>query len=341
MSTVLANLGWRPDLAAELLALGDPDLIPGRVLSQHRGRWVVTTTAGDPRLVAARGRLRDADDGPPVTGDWVALDVDGAIAAVLERRGAVIRRAAGTRTAPQVLAANVDLALVAEPLPEPNPRRVERLAALAAAGDVPVTLVLTKADLALDADMTAARLARSLGLADAFAVSVRDGDGLAALRGLLEPGRTALLLGPSGAGKSTLVNTLLGRDRQSTAPVRASDGRGRHTTVGRELLTLPGGALLIDTPGIREAGLWDDTGESFDDIEALAAFCRFADCAHEKEPGCAVREDAQPERLAAWRKLRREQAWVDDRRAAARERDRRGRSYRTIQRGARRMKGND
>ncbi|MBA3328405.1 MAG: ribosome small subunit-dependent GTPase A [Solirubrobacterales bacterium] len=299
----------------------------------------MTTTDGTPRLVAARGRLREADDGPPVTGDWVALDADGAIAAVLERRGTVIRRAAGTKTAPQVLAANVDLALVAEPLPEPNARRAERLVALATAGDVAAALVLTKADLDPEADMNAARLARSLGVADAVAVSVRDGNGLTVLRALLEPGRTALLLGPSGAGKSTLVNTLLGHDRQATAPVRASDGRGRHTTVGRELLALPGGALLIDTPGIREAGLWDETAVAFADIEALAAGCRFADCAHEEEPGCAVREGADPERLAAWRKLRREQAWIEDRRAAAREREQRGRSHRALQRDARRIKG--
>ena len=339
MTAAPAGLGCRPDLGDELRALGEADLTGGRVLSQHSGRWVVSAAGEAPRLVSARGRLRDAEHGPPVTGDWVALDEAGAIAAVLERRGTVIRRAAGAKTAPQVLAANVDLALVAEPLPDPNARRMERLVALAAAGDVRAALVLTKADLEPEAHTTCARLARSLGLADAVAVSVRDGDGLGVLRALLEPGSTALLLGPSGAGKSTLVNTLLGHDRQATAPVRASDGRGRHTTVGRELLALPGGALLIDTPGIREAGLWDEADGAFSDIETLAAECRFADCAHDEEPGCAVRERADPERLAAWRKLEREQAWIDDRRAAAREREARGRSYRAIQRDARRVKG--
>lgn len=189
--------------------------------------------------------------------------------------------------------------------------------------------------------MTAARLARSLGVADAVAIAAKEKEGLGMLRELLEPGSTALLVGPSGAGKSTLVNTLLGHDRQATAPVRASDGRGRHTTVGRELLLLPGGALLIDTPGIREAGLWDETDGAFPDIETLAESCRFTDCAHEEEPDCAVREGVDPERLAAWRKLQREQAWVADRRAAAREREQKGRSYKAIQRDARRMKGDD
>jgi ribosome biogenesis GTPase len=294
-----------------------------RVLAQHRGLWLVAGPDG-PLLVPARGRLTVI----PVTGDHVTLDSGGAICAVRERAGTVTRRAAGSATGAQVLAANVDLALVAEPLPEPNARRAERLAGLAAAGGVPVALVLTKADLdPEDGDAVAARLARRLGLPDAVAVSAASGDGIGVLRTLLVPGATAVLLGPSGAGKSTLVNALLGEERQATAGVRASDGRGRHTTVTRELLRLPNGAFLIDTPGIREAGVWDGTGDSFADVEALAAGCRFADCAHDAEPGCAVRAALDPDRLAAWRKLRREQAWVDDRRAASRARERRLRAH--------------
>jgi ribosome biogenesis GTPase len=180
---------------------------------------------------------------------------------------------------------------------------------------VPAALLLTKADLDEDADATAARLARRLGLAEAAAISVRSGDGVAIVRSLLAPGATAVLLGPSGAGKSTLVNALLGEERQATGEIR-EDGRGRHTTVTRELLTLPNGAFLIDTPGIREAGLWD--GASFDDVDALAAGCRFADCEHDSEPGCAVRGALDPERLEAWRKLQAEQAWVDERRSGRR-----------------------
>ncbi|HEU0019600.1 MAG TPA: ribosome small subunit-dependent GTPase A [Thermoleophilaceae bacterium] len=333
----LAGLGRRDDLDAELDALGDPGMTAGRVLAQHRGHWVVAEPGGEePRLLTARGKMREQ---PPVTGDWVAVDSEGQIAALLERRGTIVRRAAGEATAAQVLASNVDLALLTAPLPEPNGRQIERLAALAQADAVPVTLVLTKSDLDPEADRTATGMARELGIVDAVAISPRTGDGVAILRTLLTPGTTAVLLGPSGAGKSTLVNALLGEERQATGAIRAGDGRGRHTTVTRELIALPGGALLIDTPGVREVGLWDGAGETYADIEELAASCRFSDCGHETEPGCAVRDAVDAERIEAWRKLAREQKWVDDRRAAAREREARGRSYSRIQREARDMKG--
>jgi ribosome biogenesis GTPase / thiamine phosphate phosphatase len=339
MNEGLAGFGWRPELDTELLEFGIPDLTAGRVLAQHRGHWVVAEPGGgEPRLLTARGRMREQ---PPVTGDWVAVDSDGEIAAVLERRGTIVRRAAGEATAPQVLAANVDLALLTAALPEPNGRQIERLAALAQADGVPVALVLTKADLDPDADRTAVSLARELGVVEAVAVSARTGDGIGVLRTLLTPGSTAVLLGPSGAGKSTLVNALLGEERQATGAVRAGDGRGRHTTVTRELIALDGGALLIDTPGVREVGLWDGAGESYADIEELAANCRFSDCRHETEPGCAVREAVDPARIETWRKLAREQKWVDDRRAAAAERESRGRHYSRVQREARRVKGDE
>jgi len=339
MNDGLAGYGRRADLDAELRQLGDASLTAGRVLAQHRGHWMVAgIDGGEPRLLTARGRLREQ---PPVTGDWVAVDGEGEIAAVLERRGTIVRRAAGEATVAQVLAANVDLALLTAPLPEPNARQMERLVALAQADGVPVALVLTKADLESNAQVTAATLAREVGIVDAVAVCALSGDGVAVLRSFLSPGATAVLLGPSGAGKSTLVNALLGEERQATGAIREHDGRGRHTTVTRELIALPGGALLIDTPGVREVGLWDGAGESYADIDELAASCRFADCAHETEPGCAVREAVDADRIEAWRKLIREQRWVDDRRAAAREREQRGRSYSTVQREARRLKGDD
>jgi ribosome biogenesis GTPase len=337
MTDLPAGLGRRDDLQDELDALAIPGAVAGRVLAQHRGHWIVAgADGGEPRLLTARGRLREQ---PPVTGDWVAVDSDGEIASLLERRGTIVRRAAGAATAAQVLAANVDLALLTLPLPEPNLRQAERLAALCHADGVPAALVLTKADLEPDADALALVAAREVGVADGLAISTVTGDGLGVLRTLLTPDSTAVLLGPSGAGKSTLVNALLGEERQATAAIRAGDGRGRHTTVTRELIALPTGALLVDTPGIREVGLWDGAGESYADIDELAAGCRFADCGHETEPGCAVREAVDPERIEAWRKLAREQQWVEDRRAAARERETRGRSYGRIQREARRVKG--
>ena len=339
MTASSAGLGRRPDLDAELRALGQPEYVPARVLAAHRGRWLVAERGDAPaRIVPARESLRALTDGPPVTGDWVALDAGGAVAAVLERRGAVVRRAPGTPTSAQVLAANVELALVVEPLPEPNLGRIGRLVALALAGGVPATLVLTKADLTdEDADGVAAKLARSVGVAAGVAVSAVQGDGLAVLSTMLMPGTTAVLLGPSGAGKSTLVNALLGAERQSTGPVRSADSRGRHTTVVRELIRLADGALLIDTPGIREAGLWDGMGDVYADVEALAANCRFADCTHAREPGCAVRGAVDPARVAAWHKLKREESWIEDRRAAARKREAAGESIARRQRAARRL----
>jgi ribosome biogenesis GTPase len=270
-----AGVGRRADLEIELKAGWGDDATAGRVIAQHTDRWLVAPAVpGEPSLRQARGRLRQSQDGPPVTGDWVALDAEGAIAGVLSRRGSIVRRAAGGDGEGQVLATNVDLALVVESLPDPNVRRAERFAAIAAAGEVSAALVLTKSDL--------------------------DPEG----------GATAVLLGASGAGKSTLANALLGEDRQATGDLRA-DGRGRHTTVGREMLALPGGALLIDTPGLREVGLWDGAVSAFDDIEAAAAGCRFADCAHDTEPDCAVLETIDPERIEAWRKLVREERRVD------------------------------
>lgn len=337
-----AGLGRRPDLEAELERLGDPSFTAGRVLAQHRARWLVAGLSGPPRLVPARGRLRHTD--APTTGDWVAMDASGAIAAVLARRGTVVRRAAGAAFASQVLAANVDLVLVVEPLPDPEVRRAERLVALSLAGGVPAALALTKADLDPAAASVAVEVGRRLGVADAVAVSVHDEESVATVRALLEPDTTTVLLGPSGAGKSTLVNALLGVERQEVGAVRESDGRGRHTTVTRELMMLPGGALLIDTPGIREAGLWDGTGGAFADIEALALQCRFTDCGHGGEPGCAVRDGADAERVEAWQKLEREQAWIEARRQAARDRGGVGRkTARTARnvRDARRAKGDE
>ena len=155
----------------------------------------------------------------------------------------------------------------------------------------------------------------------------------------MAPDTTTVLLGPSGAGKSTLVNALLGDERQAVGAVREHDGRGRHTTVTRELMMLPSGALLIDTPGIREAGLWDGTGGAFSDIEELAARCRFTDCGHTNEPGCVVRDEADPERVEAWRKLEREQQWIEDRRQAARERKQFGKKHARTASEVRRWKG--
>lgn len=321
------EVGRRPELAAQLAELGEPELSGGRVLAQHRGHWLVaetdgTSPASEPRLLTARGKLRE---NPPGVGDWVAVDRDGTVAAVLARHGTIMRQAVGGPTASQVLAANVDLAFVVESLPDTNRRRVERLVALSVSASVPVVLVLTKSDLDPKWESAAAELSRELPLIATIAVCAKEGIGMDAVREQLVPGATATVLGRSGAGKSTLVNALLGIERQATGQVRAGDGRGRHVTVARELIALPGGALIIDTPGLREIGLWNEADEMFAEIDRLAAECRFSDCRHETEPGCAVRDAVNPEDLEAWRKLAIEQQALAERKAEAVDRKQRSR----------------
>ena len=324
MTDPVRGLGTPPGASRELHGVRPAGATIARVLAAHRGRWLVCAPGEAPRLVTARGRLRGDAATVPVTGDWVVVDQAGAVTGVYDRAGVVVRRQAGRATAAQVLAANVDLALVAEPLPAPNLRRIERFAVLARAGGVRPQVVLTKADRASDGAAAAVVAGRS-GLPVTVASSVTR-EGLDDLIGILG-GATGVLLGPSGAGKSTLLNALLGEERARTGAVRALDDRGRHTTVARELVPLPGGGALIDSPGLREVGVWDDAGGGFADVEELARRCRFRDCAHDTEPGCAVRDAVDPDRLAAWRTLAREAAWVEDRRAAARAREARGRSW--------------
>jgi ribosome biogenesis GTPase len=316
------------------------------VVAQHRGRYVVARDVGarDPggapgeRGAVLAGRLRHAAAAAadlPAVGDWVAVapagDGDDVVAAVLPRRTAFVRRAAGEAAAAQVVAANVDVALVVDPLAggaaPPNARRLARYAALAwESGALPV-VVLTKADRCDDVPAALAAARAAAPGADAVALSPLTGAGVEALAPFLRPGRTAVLLGPSGAGKSTLANRLLGDARLRTSGVRA-DGKGRHTTTHRELVRLDGGALLVDTPGMRELGMWDaeaGVDDAFGDVLALAGACRFRDCAHGAEPGCAVRAAAaagrlDPARVAHWHALRRELAFLERRHdRAARE----------------------
>ncbi|MGD9571991.1 MAG: ribosome small subunit-dependent GTPase A [Thermoleophilia bacterium] len=327
----LAPLGWDEHREGEMRALG-AGLVPGRVVRVDRGGGVVATPEGTTPVTGAG----------LAAGDWVAVR-DGRVAAVLTRRTAIARRAAGRADAEQVMAANVDVVIAVQALDRPlRVRRLHRALAIGwDAGARPV-VALTKADLGVP-DETAAEVA-GLGI-DAVAVSARTGAGIEDVAAMARPARTLVLLGESGAGKSTLTNALLGGEVLATGAVREGDGKGRHTTTARHLVALPGGGALIDTPGVRELGLWADergVAATFADVADLAPSCRFPDCRHETEPGCAVLEavaaGALPEeRLASYRDLMREAAAME-RRADERSQRAHGRTGSRMAREAQRAK---
>lgn len=321
---MLTALGWDAGFAQAFAAFAS-SLSPARIITQHRSEYIAAGAAGS-FVATLSGRLRNLGQIPAV-GDWVATK-DSSIRGLVPRRTAFIRKAAGRETAPQVVAANIDVVCIAAPLDASvNVRRLERYLAVAwESGAVPV-IVLTKADVCADLDTAIAAVRSSAPGIDVIALSAATGQGLKALDPHLAPARTVALLGASGVGKSTLANALLGENRLATGAVDA-EGRGRHTTTHRELVQLPSGALLIDTPGMRELGLFgadDGLAAAFEDIDTLAASCHFADCAHDTEPGCAVRTAVPADRLEHWRALQRElahQATRLDAQAQAREKAR-------------------
>ena len=343
----LLSLGWDEQWtelhAATVPASAHSDLI-GRVARVDRGAVDVLTSRGDgdePSIVRAAAR---ADLGVAV-GDWVTASLEDAsagtpamVSAVLPRRTAIQRALASGRSEAHVLVANVDLVVVTVPtVPEPRLGMVERLVALAWESGATPVVVVTKADLVPDPEGIAADVAATAPGVEVVFVDAVTAGGLDPLSALLTPGRTACLLGRSGAGKSTLTNKLLGHRHLEVADIRR-DGKGRHTTTHRELLVLPGGAVLIDTPGLRGAGLWvgdDGLDRTFADVDALIEQCRFGDCAHETEPGCAVRAAVDDgtlptRRFESWRKLQREAAWMA-RRNDARLRSEQRRAWKLVQ----------
>jgi ribosome biogenesis GTPase len=303
----LGTLGWSPELADNL----QPGLVPGRVIAAHRAAFDVQTAAEAVRT-RLPGRLMH-ESVEVAVGDWVGLG-DGLIRSVLPRRSAIVRKAAGMTSESQTLAANVDVAFIVSSLgPDLEPRRIERyLVTIWDSGALP-EIVLTKADRFDDPwEMVASVEAVAIGV-PVHVVSAVTGFGVEALRTRLDGGTTAVLIGSSGVGKSTLVNRWVGRELMAVKETRDDDDEGRHTTTHRELIVLPGGGVVIDTPGIRELQLWDGGGveEAFADVEELALTCRFADCSHNTEPGCAVKAalasgELSTERHASWLKLQRE-----------------------------------
>jgi len=336
----LESLGWNDRLSTLYEPYAGDDVVPGRVSIQHRGAYDVLTELGELRCEVPRRLVHEAATNAdlPVVGDWVVVapgadagSAVGTITAVLPRWTKFSRKTAWQATEEQVLAANIDVAfLVASMNEDLSLRRLERYLILAWESGARPVIVLTKADLHPAPEAAVAEVETIAGGVPVHAISSLTGAGLEAVSALLEPGATAVLLGSSGVGKSTLVNTLAGEELLATQEIR-EDGKGRHTTTRRELIQLPTGALIIDTPGIRELQLWvadDGIDEAFEDITELFNQCRFSDCAHDTEPGCAVRaalEDGtlEEDRWDSYLKLQAELAHLErklDKRALSEER---------------------
>jgi ribosome biogenesis GTPase / thiamine phosphate phosphatase len=309
----LDELGWDDGWSSALEQLQEDNLTAARVAAQHRGAYVVWTADGELRARAAGRLYYDHEVGAPIpaVGDWVGVQ-DTTITSILPRRSAFIRKRAGVGSDEQVLAANVDTAFLLAGLDDDfSLRRLERYITTAWDSGAAPVVVLTKADLSDDVAGAMLQVESVAIGVPVYPISNVTGIGIDELARHLHAGSTVVLLGSSGVGKSTLLNRLAGSELMRTREL-AADGTGRHTTTHRELVRLPDGALVIDTPGLRELQFWDgDVSAAFEDIEELAGECRFRDCAHASEPGCAVLAAVDNgtlalDRLRSWRKFQRE-----------------------------------
>lgn len=325
MALDLAALGWTPRLADAFAPHAAEGLLPARVALEHTHIYRVFTESGE-WLARVSGRLRHRATARvdfPAVGDWVAIEppaegADARIRAVLPRSSRFSRRAAGDPTEEQIVAANIDTVFLVSGLDgDFNPRRIERYLVVAWDSGATPVIVLNKVDLVENIDAVVEVVQGIANGVDVHAVSCRRPETLDVLRRYLGHGQTGALLGSSGVGKSSIVNQLIGHEMLRTREVRASDSRGRHVSTARQLVMLPGQGVLIDTPGMRELQLWDTgdaVGGTFADIEERAAACRFRDCLHRTEPGCAVRAAVEAGeipalRLESFHKLLNEQAY--------------------------------
>jgi ribosome biogenesis GTPase len=332
LDTRLTALGWNDRLQRELEERFGAGAEAARVIRPGMGLYLLRSATRE-----AKGRLTGAFEyrlagtgGVPVVGDWVAVEAaeDSAapyrIVGLLERSGVISRKQAGRETVEQILASNVDIGCIVFSLEggrKSNPRAAERYATMVwGSGALPLIL-LNKADVAADVEQSVGEIAAVAPGVDVLPISCTTGDGIEEVRRRLAGGKTAVLLGPSGVGKSTLINVLAGDERQAVGEIRDGDMKGRHTTTHRELVFLPEGAMIIDTPGLRELQLWADESDlagSFSDIAEIADGCRFRDCTHSGEPGCAVQAALNDgglthERFASYLELRKEIAYLERR----------------------------
>jgi len=318
---LLHRLGWDDGWEATFAEHRAAGLVPARVAVQHRGAYDLIHEEGEQRASAANRLVRE--EGLPAVGDWIGIDLtSNLIEALLPRRTSISRKEVWQATREQVLAANVDIAFLVQALPlDFNLRRLERYLAMAWESGAQPIVLLTKTDLVDDVQRYLDEVDTvTLGSCPVHAVSARTGDGLDELREWLQLNKTAVLLGSSGVGKSTIVNALVGEELLATQEVREDDQMGRHTTTRRELILVPSGGVVLDTPGIRELQLWDaDLEQTFGDVEEIGRRCRFSDCNHDREPGCAIREALADGSLASdrWQsyvKLQRELEAIEARR---------------------------
>lgn len=326
----LVNLGWSDRFAHSFAPYADQGYRVGRVAVVYRSQYHLFTEQGDLTATLTgkfRHQTQTSEDFPAV-GDWVVIQTvddtqQGLIEAVLPRKSQFSRQAAGTRTAAQIVAANVDTLFLMSGLDQDfNLRRIERYLVMAWESGASPVIVLNKADLCGNLDQAIMAVEDIAFGVPIISLSALQQDNLEALNPYLKPGYTIALLGSSGVGKSTLTNQLLSSEIQITQTVREDDSKGRHTTTSRTMLRLPSGALLIDTPGMRELQLWlaeDSVDETFADIETLAQQCRFRDCQHQSEPGCAIQAalasgELSAKRFGNYQKLQKEQAYAHRRR---------------------------
>jgi len=340
----LHRLGWDDGWEAAFAEHRSSGLEPARVAIQHRGAYDLIGETGELRASAANRLVRE--ENLPAVGDWVGIDLTtNLIEAVLPRRTSISRKEVFHVTREQILAANIDIAFLVQALPlDFNVRRLERYLAMAWESGAQPVVLLTKTDLVDDVGpFLDDAEAVTLGACPTHAVSAVTGEGMEALGTWFRGNRTAVLLGSSGVGKSTIVNELAGEELLETREVRADDQAGRHTTTRRELILLPGGGIVLDTPGIRELQLWDaDLEQTFGDIEEIARRCRFSDCAHDGEPGCAIRDaladgSLPHDRWQSYVKLQRELEAIEVRRNHLLRRER-VRGYKIRERAMRRKK---